>query len=70
MSTENPLDEFVKDLTGFSIEVHLAFKQNLVKEERNRILNIIMNDDWSGESLEEDKKNLRYRITRHLIDEI
>lgn len=70
MSEEGPLDEFVKELTGFSLETHLAFKQNLVREERNRILDIIMNDDWSGESLAEDRANLRYRITQHLIDEI
>jgi hypothetical protein len=39
-------------------------------QERIRILNLIMEEGWSGESLEEDRKNLVYRITQPLIEEI
>jgi hypothetical protein len=32
------------------------------ENQRNRILNIVENGDWSGESLEQDRANLRQLI--------
>jgi hypothetical protein len=68
----SPLEEFHfkgQELQAFR-DYEARLRRRASYEERHRILAIIMDEDWSGESLQEDRDNLAYRIMSPLVEEI